>query len=190
MTTETLATELPPKPQKFVLINERVYWVDSERDIARAQDDMAEEQIEKTPIHSIDGLCDDLEFLVARQFVAIPYVRTDSEDCSHTTYAIVRARDVKHAVKLVSERGGLIDNEAWWSKAANKSGDTVERAGDGCFYLMWPCDCGDTGCEYGEHDSQTETIVFGFDAAVAGPDREFAVYLNNGREPAVEYLET
>ena len=131
--------------------------------------------------------------LVARQFVAIPYTKTYADDHGETTYCLFYARDAKHAIELISSRGGSTMNDAcWWSKEANKLGDTAERSDANCHYMMWSCDCGDDGCndEKRPHDSQTETIIFGFDAAVCYPTRDAAVQANNDREPAVEYLET
>jgi hypothetical protein len=189
-----ITAELPPKPRRFVLINESVYWVDTERDIANAKDDMVEDGVEVTLIHRTDGMCESkCEFLIARQFVVLPYTKTYADDHSESTYAIVRARDVEHAIELVTCRGGgLIDDECWWSKAANASGDSVERSDATCFYLMWPCDCGDAGCrdENSDHNSQTETIIFNLNDVTAYPTRDAAVAANNDREPAVEYLDT
>lgn len=184
-------------PRKFVILNGEQYFLMSDREIAIAQDVMAEDGIKKAPIHSTDGLCDDLDVLYARQFVSLPYTKTYADDHSESTYAIVRARDIKHAIELVTCRGGgLIDDECWWSKAANGSGDSVERADASCFYMMWSCDCGASDCRGPEdgtgvaHNSKTETITFRFDDAATGPNRDFCVYLHNGRKPAVEYLET
>ena len=174
----------------FIVVNDVVihFRADNEREINDAKEELANNGEASSAIHDPCG-----GTLVARVFVAIPYVKTYSDDHGEGTYAIVRARDVEHATDLVAAKGGgLIDDEAWWSKEANEKGDTAEGAGDGCFYLMWSCDCGDEGCrdENSDHESQTETIVFRFDEAVAYPTREDAVAANDDREPAVEYLET
>lgn len=172
---------------RFVFIADEVLPINTDREITAAKEALYECEIDSTEVYL--GTPDVLR---ARVFVTIPYTHTDSDNFSRSKHCIIQARDAKHAIELISAKGGgLIDDECWWSKEANESGDSVEASDNGYFYKMWPCDCGDVGChdEDTDHESQTEAVQLHFSEAREHSTREAAVAAN-GSEPVVEYLET
>ncbi len=184
----------------FVVIDGDIWETNDKRQVVDAQDAAAECGTDVlAQFDDTDSEVDD-DFnpvsarlvgpLVARVYVVVPFTRTRADDWSDQCSVIVRARDTKHAHELVADKNSGAEDDDFWSKEANESGDTPEFCDDDAFYKCWPCDCGDDGChdDDSDHETQTEMVAFHFSDA-----KEFATVTEARESPdwrakVVEFL--